>query len=99
MKGIMEIVRDVFYQNSIAEILFYQHDSNILSVPQYRNQGGGSKGFNLIELKSSDNEQLRKEIDDLADEIEIMEANYGKDNQKRTETLARKTTAKQQLDA
>src|SRR5215216_1121997 len=81
LKGVAEIVKDVFYSNNIAQDIFYKHDAEIICEPTHRSTVK-TKGFNLIELKSSDTTQLKKEIDDLADEIEIMEANYGKDNQK-----------------
>src|SRR5215213_9610354 len=98
LKGLAEVVKDVFYSNNIAQDIFYKHDAEIICEPTHRSTTT-TKGFNLIGLKSGNTQELEKEIDDLADEIEIMEANYGKDNQKRTETLARKTTVKQQLDA
>jgi len=92
----MDIVRDVFYNNMIAEELFYKHDSNILCVPAYKGQGGGSVGYNIRSLTTGDTSSLQKQIDDLEERLELAENDSEKTTGSRRDLMAQRVQIRKQ---
>jgi len=96
IKGMMDVVRDVFFNNRIIEEIFYKHE-NILSVPGYIRRGG-PKGYDLKGLKGGDEDlgDLQKQIDDLEEKLELAKGSNEKNTGSRRELMAQRAEIRKQ---